>query len=83
MTIVTKISSTLSKKIVKSISIRLLCKITSNFSLFTISFYLPIHDDILVDSFYPTTLLFSAYDVMERSTYGNLVVFSVLVHSLH
>ena len=38
-----------------------------------------IHDDILVDSFYPTTLLFSAYDVTERSTYGNLVVLRVMV----
>ena len=28
---------------------------------------------------YPTTFLFSAYDVIERSTYGNLVVLSVLV----
>ena len=38
-----------------------------------------IHDYILVDSFYPTTFLFSAYDVIERSTYGNLVVLSALV----
>ena len=35
--------------------------------------------DIFVDSFYRTTFLFSAYDVIERSTYGNLVVLSVLV----
>ena len=32
-----------------------------------------------MDSFYPTTFLFSAYDVMERSTIGNLVVLSVLL----
>ena len=37
------------------------------------------YDDILVDSFYPTTFVFSAYDVNERSTYGNLTVLSVLV----
>ena len=41
-----------------------------------------IYDHILVDSFYPTTFVFSAYDVIERSTYGNLVVLSVLVLQL-
>ena len=36
-------------------------------------------DDILVHSFYSITFSFSAYDVIERFTYGNLVVLSVLV----
>ena len=37
------------------------------------------YDDILVDSFYPTTFLFLSYDVIERSTYEHLAVLSVLV----
>ena len=36
-------------------------------------------DNISVDSFYPTTFLFSAYDVIKGSTDGNLVVLSVLL----